>query len=496
MSTPSLSPDPPDAPQHQSQCAFCRGEVPHLSRYCPHCGSPVTPETPPPPDYSARPWGPVRLTWSGKPLKPEVASILVGVSTLALIVFGAFFWRTYRDRPATPKLVSTENNRPSARIDKPSFTPLPPLDNPALKTTRPTSPSPLPDNGSANRTTSKSSPTPSRPEPPVPEPPQIVSFTADPSSIETGASTVLKWQAKGTGAVRIDPGIGPVAYQGEQPVSPTETTRYVVSSLGPGGKDSKSIVVSVAAIPKPVIAAFQLDPSEVRVGSQATLRWSVTGRTSNIRIEPGDSGLAASGEMRVSPATTTQYTLTATGPGGEETSQRTLLVAALPLPSISFAAEPAAVRLGQTTTLRWNVTDAEKVIMEPSMRTLGPTGTLTLKPLANTTYLLRATGPGGTAERKVTVSVSAPAGPLSGKLVWTGVIHGTEFVTIEKNRSDKGYLQGDPLPGLPCLVELQHDGHKVSFVSTPQEQNNYDSLILRITANGPLQVSINWSVNR
>jgi peptidoglycan-associated lipoprotein len=70
----------------------------------------------------------------------------------------------------------------------------------------------------------------------------------------------------------------------------------------------------------PVVASFEAEPSTIERGQSATLRWRVTGQTSNVTIAPGIGTVNAEGNRQVFPGSTTTYTLTASGPGGSATS--------------------------------------------------------------------------------------------------------------------------------------------------------------------------------
>lgn len=79
---------------------------------------------------------------------------------------------------------------------------------------------------------------------------------------------------------------------------------------------------------KPSISSFTAEPSAIERGQASTLRWSVSGETSNISIEPAIGTVNASGSRQVFPGNTTTYTLTATGPGGTSTQTATVNVTA------------------------------------------------------------------------------------------------------------------------------------------------------------------------
>jgi peptidoglycan-associated lipoprotein len=70
---------------------------------------------------------------------------------------------------------------------------------------------------------------------------------------------------------------------------------------------------------RPVIASFEAEPATIERGQSATLRWRVTGETTDISITPGIGTVNAEGTRQVFPSSTTQYTLTVKGPGGSAT---------------------------------------------------------------------------------------------------------------------------------------------------------------------------------
>jgi peptidoglycan-associated lipoprotein len=63
---------------------------------------------------------------------------------------------------------------------------------------------------------------------------------------------------------------------------------------------------------------------------------------------------------------------------------------------------------GQSATLRWSVSNASEISAEPAIGTLPANGTRSVYPSANTSYILRATGPGGTVTASASVTVNNP----------------------------------------------------------------------------------------
>ena len=88
----------------------------------------------------------------------------------------------------------------------------------------------------------------------------------------------------------------------------------------------------VAAAPPPArpTATLLVTPTAINAGQSATLTWSSAYATSC--TGPWMSGSAISGTQSVSPGSTTDYTITCTGPGGSATSTTNLTVRPAPPP--------------------------------------------------------------------------------------------------------------------------------------------------------------------
>ncbi len=91
-----------------------------------------------------------------------------------------------------------------------------------------------------------------KPAPAPPSAPVIAQFTAEPTSIQPGQSSTLRWQVSGEVAtVAINQGIGTVQTAGSRQVSPTDSTTYTLTAAGPGGNVTASATVSVSSPPPP-----------------------------------------------------------------------------------------------------------------------------------------------------------------------------------------------------------------------------------------------------
>jgi peptidoglycan-associated lipoprotein len=87
--------------------------------------------------------------------------------------------------------------------------------------------------------------------PPTAAAPVISSFTAEPSTVEAGQSSTLRWSISGATDMSIDHGVGAVQSNGQRQVFPRTSTSYTLLARGPGGMDSRSVTVTVSNAPPP-----------------------------------------------------------------------------------------------------------------------------------------------------------------------------------------------------------------------------------------------------
>jgi peptidoglycan-associated lipoprotein len=104
---------------------------------------------------------------------------------------------------------------------------------------------------------------PPPPPPPAPAPasstnapatsgrPVVAEFSVEPASIERGQSAVLRWNVSGSTNVAIGNGIGTVPANGNQRVTPSDTTTYTLTASGAGGDTTATATLRVTAPPPP-----------------------------------------------------------------------------------------------------------------------------------------------------------------------------------------------------------------------------------------------------
>jgi uncharacterized cupredoxin-like copper-binding protein len=232
-------------------------------------------------------------------------------------------------------------------------------------------------------------------------PPPTITFSASPTTIAPGQSSTLTWTTSNAMSVSIDNGIGGQALSGSFPVSPTATTTYTLTATGNGGTRTATATVTVTAPGTPQVT-FTATPSVIASGQTAALTWTTANATA-VTIDHGIGAKPLNGSITVSPAATTTYLLTATGTGGTKTATTTVTIA--PAPTIFFTATPTAVLPGGTVKLEWQVLDATTVVLDPGFGLQPLTGSMMVKPTTATTYLLTATGAGGTQVAQAIVTI-------------------------------------------------------------------------------------------
>lgn len=241
---------------------------------------------------------------------------------------------------------------------------------------------------------------------PLPE----ISISASPQTIIAGNACDLAWTSANADTVAIDNGIGGVPHSGSVTVSPTQTTVYTITAVGPGGTVTATVTVNVT-IPPPTVT-LTATPAGIIQGETTTLTWTST-YAENVTINNNLGSVATSGSMEISPVETSTFTITAAGPGGTATASVTVEV--IPLPAVEITAVPDAIMVGEFFELTWVTTHADTVTGRQALADgtvaemdLPLAGTSILAPTQTTTYSIIAAGPGGTITNSVTVTVTYP----------------------------------------------------------------------------------------
>jgi hypothetical protein len=234
-----------------------------------------------------------------------------------------------------------------------------------------------------------------------------VHISASPASITAGQSSVLSWTSGNTDSCTASGGwSGSKATSGSQSVSPATTTSFGLTCTGPAGSVLGTTTVTVIPAPAPTLT-FSANPLVITSGATSTLTWSSANITTCTASHGWSGSQALSGNLIVSPATTTSYVLDCSGLGGSIQATSTVTVNPLPLPTVSLSGDPAIITNGATSTLTWSTTNATSCTASDGWSgSQGTSGTMVISPATTTTYVLNCIGSGGSTFATTTVMVN------------------------------------------------------------------------------------------
>ena len=114
--------------------------------------------------------------------------------------------------------------------------------------------------------TAANPPTPAPPRPPRVVPPaRILSFKAQPETIQAGQPVTLVWATENPNGLTISPGIGRVTARGTRQVNPLATTTYILTANGPNNTSvTQSVTVTVNGA-APVTSSSQTSAKDPRM---------------------------------------------------------------------------------------------------------------------------------------------------------------------------------------------------------------------------------------
>ncbi len=162
-------------------------------------------------------------------------------------------------------------------------------------------------------------------EVPVDPEPAII-FTATPGTITNGSVATLSWStADATSCTASGGWSGAKSLHGSQSVSPSTNEMYSLTCTGPGGTTIQSVSVTVNPANTPVIT-LSATSAQVSFGESTLLSWSTADATSCTASGGWSGAKSLSGTQSVTPATTTNYTLTCAGLGGGASQTVTVTV--------------------------------------------------------------------------------------------------------------------------------------------------------------------------
>jgi hypothetical protein len=172
----------------------------------------------------------------------------------------------------------------------------------------------------------------------APPPAPTLNLSVDPASVNQGGSTVLSWSSANADTCTADGAwSGSKAVQGSQSVGPiNSTSQYGLTCNGAGGSVSLSVTVSVSSAPPPPptpTLGLSANPTSVDQGGNTVLSWSSTNADTCMADGNWSGSKSVQGSRSMGPiSSTSEYSLTCSGAGGDVQRSVTVSVNATPAP--------------------------------------------------------------------------------------------------------------------------------------------------------------------
>lgn len=286
-------------------------------------------------------------------------------------------------------------------------------------------------------------------EKPSAPPAEIVSFLASPAAIDAGQTTRLSWQTNlasrvqviEVGGAEIDLGTAPVA-SGSVEVTPGATTTYALRAFNEDDKAvEKTVEVQVTPLPAaPVIDSFTATPAEVGLGDDVTFAWTTQNADSVMLVDAAGRAVnlqgaaAAQGQVVIQARSSTTYTLTAKGIGGEITANAAVKVNGSPRVTLVAPAEP--VLPGDEATVAWTSENAASIRVSDENGNIlfqgsdRANGSVIVHPDFSTRYVVEATGGTGSGDASASAVVQVRPVVDSFAVTTEGPIHSGDEVDL------------------------------------------------------------------
>lgn len=254
----------------------------------------------------------------------------------------------------------------------------------------------------------------------------IESFTASPMTVMAGGRSTLTWSVKDATKISIvaTPGGNLITDGTELSGSVmtgmlTQATTFTLTAFGDAGNATASVVVTIQGGGNPTVDSFTVTPATLTAEGDVTLAWETTDATS-VDVTAGGASVVMGGPADGTQVTrvsqTTTFTLTAKNDNGQTTAMAMVTVQAGAVVINSFTATPNVIDIGESSTLAWDVVNADTITITSSSGATvttsnNGTGTFSVSPTSNTEYTLSAVRGGGPpVTRTVVVSVNPPEG--------------------------------------------------------------------------------------
>jgi len=201
----------------------------------------------------------------------------------------------------------------------------------------------------------------------LPPPPDILSFTANPTTVNYNSPVQLTWESDfATGCTGDWPGASMLSTDGNMSSGNLTASRtFTITCVGQGGQDTATVSVNVNTPPTPTVS-IQANPTSVNYGEASQLSWTSSNTTGCSITASGFSrtGLSSSGTGQSTGNLTASkvFTLICTGPGGQNSDTVTVSVGPAPVPTVTMGANPTNVDYNSSSQITWSSTNSTRCV--------------------------------------------------------------------------------------------------------------------------------------
>ncbi|MBI3208742.1 MAG: OmpA family protein [Candidatus Solibacter usitatus] len=177
-----------------------------------------------------------------------------------------------------------------------------------------------------------------------------------------------------------------------------------------GASSTARVVITTAQALQARITKFAASPPAITAGQTAVLNWTIENADTAV-IDGIGAVNARTGTVNVTPQATTTYRITAANRSNSVSETVTVAVTQLTPRIVFFTGTPLSITSGQASSLSWSTENADTITIS-GMGAVPPGGNATVRPTANTTYVLTAANRNGqSVTAQVAVTVNPPEVP-------------------------------------------------------------------------------------
>lgn len=268
-----------------------------------------------------------------------------------------------------------------------------------------------------------------------------MNFQVSANRINKGDEVRITWDTARASSVYNSYDNRTYGSSGSQTYRPDRTATFRLTASGPGGQyaEEKTVEVvqpqSTQPPSRPTVLVWA-DSRQVAIGGTVRIYWRATDATRVYDTYLNQwRGSEDNDLYRINETRTFRYI--AEGPGGQ-TEQTILISAVTPQPTITVQASKTVVEPGESVTIRWSSTNANRVINKQTGQVFATSGSVTIQPTASAEYRLYAQNTGQNLEATQSVSIQVVPKPTISVSVDRASLVTGETATFSYNTTGSG----------------------------------------------------------